>query len=91
MFVFRKIWRALFSSYLRFEIRPFALSPTSCYNCVSIICQKMFVVLVYINKSEYCQSHYLWSYVNILSLIKVRKEDKLNNLLDLVLGSRDVK
>ena len=28
MFVFRKIWRALFSCYLRFEIRPFALSPT---------------------------------------------------------------
>ena len=28
MFVFRKIWRALLSSYLRFEIRPFALLPT---------------------------------------------------------------
>ena len=25
MFVFRKIWRALFSWYLRFEILPFAL------------------------------------------------------------------
>ena len=30
MFVFRKIWRALFSSNTRFEIRPFALLPTKC-------------------------------------------------------------
>ena len=29
MFVFRKIWRALFCCYLRFEIYPFALSPTN--------------------------------------------------------------
>ena len=28
MFVFRKIWRALFSWNTRFEIRPFALSLT---------------------------------------------------------------
>ena len=28
MFAFWKIWRALFSSNTRFEIRPFALSPT---------------------------------------------------------------
>ena len=28
MFVFRKIWRALFSWNTRFEIRPFALLPT---------------------------------------------------------------
>ena len=27
MFIFRNIWRALFSCYLRFEIRLFALSP----------------------------------------------------------------
>ena len=25
MFIFRKIWRVLFSCYLRFEIRPFTL------------------------------------------------------------------
>ena len=30
MFVFQKIWRALFSCYLRFEIRLLALSPTKC-------------------------------------------------------------
>ena len=30
MFVFRKIWRALFSWNFRFEIRPFALLPTKC-------------------------------------------------------------
>ena len=29
MFVFRKIWRALFSWNVRFEIRPFALLPTN--------------------------------------------------------------
>ena len=28
MFVFRKIWRTLFSCYLRFEIHPFELLPT---------------------------------------------------------------
>ena len=28
MFVFLKIWRALYSCYLRFEIRPFAILPT---------------------------------------------------------------
>ena len=28
MFVFRKIWRALFSCNARFEIRPFDLLPT---------------------------------------------------------------
>ena len=30
MFVFRKIWPALFSSNTRFEIRPFALLRTKC-------------------------------------------------------------
>ena len=29
MFVFRKIWRALFSRNIRFAIRPFALVPTN--------------------------------------------------------------
>ena len=29
MFVFRKIWRALFSCNILFQIRPFALLPTS--------------------------------------------------------------
>ena len=28
MFAFRKIWRALYSCYLRFEIRPFVILPT---------------------------------------------------------------
>ena len=32
MFVFRKIWRALFSSNTRFDIRPFALLPTILIN-----------------------------------------------------------
>ena len=30
MFVFREIWRALFSCNTRFEIRPFALLPMIC-------------------------------------------------------------
>ena len=33
MFVFRITWRALFSCYLRLEIRPFPLSPTLCQFC----------------------------------------------------------
>ena len=28
MFVFRKIWRALYSCFLRFEIRPFTILST---------------------------------------------------------------
>ena len=32
MFVFLEIWRALFSSYLRFEIHLFAVLPTSHWN-----------------------------------------------------------
>ena len=35
MFVFRKIWRALLSCYLRFEIRPFALLPTALFRSLS--------------------------------------------------------
>ena len=31
MFIFQKIWYALFSYYLRFEICSFALSPTNWY------------------------------------------------------------
>ena len=34
MFVFRKIWRALFSCNTRFEIRPFALLPTNCSTAI---------------------------------------------------------
>ena len=33
---FWKIWRALLSCYLRFEIRPFALLPTN-YRSLSIV------------------------------------------------------
>ena len=33
MFVFWKIWHALLSRYLRFDIRPFALLPTS-FRCI---------------------------------------------------------
>ena len=32
MFVFQKIWRALFSLNTRFEILPFALLPTNLYD-----------------------------------------------------------
>ena len=35
--IFRKIWRALFSWNTRFEIHPFALSPTKCSNLFMII------------------------------------------------------
>ena len=36
-FVFRKIWGALFSCYLRFEIRLFAFSPTTYIKGVIIV------------------------------------------------------
>ena len=42
MFVFRKVWRALLSCYLRFEIHPFALLPTISLNliCINILPDK---------------------------------------------------
>ena len=36
MFVFRKIWRALFSCNTHSEIRPFALLPTNCLLSVAL-------------------------------------------------------
>ena len=40
MFIFQKIWRALFSWNTRFEIRPFALLPTIiCFGCKICISQ----------------------------------------------------
>ena len=42
MFVFPKIWRALFSCYLRFEIHPFALITTSC-SCKKILLSALAV------------------------------------------------
>ena len=45
MFVFGKVWRTLFSCYLRFEIHPFDILPTitnttGSYHLYSRICQK---------------------------------------------------
>ena len=40
MFVFRKIWRALFSFNTRFQIRPFALLPTNSEFCAWFQIQK---------------------------------------------------
>ena len=37
MFVFWKIWRALFSYNTRFEIRPFALLPTSWDGAIELL------------------------------------------------------
>ena len=42
MFVFRKIWRALFSCNTRFEIRPFALLPKKCQNFHTIGRMRLF-------------------------------------------------
>ena len=36
MFVFRKIWHALYSCNTRFEIRPFALLPGVCDKLVLV-------------------------------------------------------
>ena len=50
MLVFWEIWRVLFSCYLRFEIRPFVLSPTTC--CFLIETRKDLDanLLMYINE-----------------------------------------
>ena len=40
-FVFRKIWRALYSCYLRFEIRPFAIVPTNLEKAVFKLMQSL--------------------------------------------------
>ena len=48
-FVFRKIWRALFSCYLRFEIRPFTLLPT--IYCLKVT-TPVALTLVRIKKQE---------------------------------------
>ena len=44
MFVFRKIWRALFSWNTRFEIWPFALLPTHCPWQLHALKYSIFVV-----------------------------------------------
>ena len=45
MFVFQKIWHALFPCNLRFEIRPCALSPTT---YVLHVFQIIYVILFHI-------------------------------------------
>ena len=42
MFAFRTFWRALFSCYLRFEIRLFALLPTIFSSNVTLVYKKKF-------------------------------------------------
>ena len=45
---FRKIWRTLFSCYLRFEIRPFALTPANfCLNSCEFLMLKEQNVLLF--------------------------------------------
>ena len=44
MFVFRKIWRALFYRNTRFEIRSFALLPTTYYTTTRIFNPLMYNV-----------------------------------------------
>ena len=65
MFVFRKIWRALLSCYLRFEVHPFALSPSAYgteinkkFDAVQLICDLLNFQLVDIpNRCEIRKSH----------------------------------
>ena len=52
MFVFPKIWRALYSCYLRFEIHPFAILLTTCRNSFSYNYLKTIqVVLVHMSEA----------------------------------------
>ena len=68
MFVFRKIWRALFSWNTRFEIRPFALLPTKLEeeNLVTIQCEA----------SKACAS------LDIVTSQKKKKDSLLDKLSD---------
>ena len=43
MFVFRKIWRALFSCNTRFEIHSFALLPTICCEDLIVFSLKLYL------------------------------------------------
>ena len=43
MFVFWKIWRTLLSCYLRFEIRPFDLLPTSLLSSVDAVRKRQWL------------------------------------------------
>ena len=53
MFVFRKIWRALLSCYLSFEIRPFALLPAkSLTESTSILTCLDFDISAYVYMSD---------------------------------------
>ena len=49
MFVFRKIWRALFSSNNRFEIPPFALLPTKLCKTFQIT---FYLPSIYLSKQK---------------------------------------
>ena len=52
MFVFRKIWRALFSWNTRSEIRPFALLPTI-YGFLKYLSRVFFTIIVFITMGSY--------------------------------------
>ena len=47
MFAFRKIWRALFSCYLRFDIFPFPLLLTISVSELELFCLALICFLVF--------------------------------------------
>ena len=76
MFVFQKIWRALFSWNTRFEIRPFALLPTN-----SRFGLKSFVILKFFCAG--CNTSYvgeIYTHVSTRTYDEHFKKDKKSNI-----------
>ena len=64
MFVFRKIWPALFCLKTRFEIRPFVLLPTICRRG-QVVDQISFKLSYYFDPTIIChyKSRFGWSHL----------------------------
>ena len=78
MFVFRKIWRALFSWNTRFEIRPFALLPKNCLTKLLTI-ESAFVNYYHhwrLRRHLLVQSQQWNHQNNVWNLFKVSKQQK---------------
>ena len=80
MFVFRKIWPALFSCNIRFEIRPFALLPMHCrdilksysefISCISsqiIACERCLFPIVLYHKTVSLKNNVRFYFINCSS------------------------
>ena len=73
MFVFRKIWRALFSWNTRFEIRPFVLLPMDYCVALIIFLAATFLLQILTTSSICWQSIYVYHPVwySVISIFKL--------------------